>query len=102
MDLATLLDPAPTSPAPSTGAEGLAEGTRADLDEGAAIYAGARAAAETEASANRKHVDLILQRLAGRPDGTLDLERLARLVVVAALRIDCHIDDHQENPWWEQ
>lgn len=98
MDLATLLDldPGPTSTA-STDPLGLTE----DLVEGAAIYADALAAAEAEAYAGGKHIDLILRRLAGRPDGTLDLERLARLVVVAALRIDGHLDDHLENPWWE-
>jgi hypothetical protein len=47
-------------------------------------------------------VDAILDRVARRPDGTLDLERLARLTVAAALQIDHHIGDHEANPWWER
>jgi hypothetical protein len=47
-------------------------------------------------------VSAIVDRLARRPDGSLDLERLARLTVAAALRIDHHIGDHEANPWWER
>jgi hypothetical protein len=47
-------------------------------------------------------VDAILDRVARRPDGSLDLERLARLTVAAALQIDHHIGDHEANPWWER
>jgi hypothetical protein len=47
-------------------------------------------------------VDAILDRVARRPDGTLNLERLARLTVAAALQIDHHISDHEANPWWER
>jgi len=47
-------------------------------------------------------VDAIVDRVARRPDGTLDLERLARLTVAAALQIDHHIGDHEANPWWER
>jgi len=43
----------------------------------------------------------VVDQVARRPDGTLDLERLARLTVAAALRIDSHESDHMENPWWE-
>jgi hypothetical protein len=47
-------------------------------------------------------VDAIVDRVARCPDGTLDLERLARLTVAAALQIDHHIGDHEANPWWER
>jgi hypothetical protein len=47
-------------------------------------------------------VDAIVDRVARRPDGSLDLERLARLTVAAALQIDHHIGDHEANPWWER
>jgi len=47
-------------------------------------------------------VDAIVDRAARRPDGSLDLERLARLTVAAALQIDHHISDHEANPWWER
>jgi hypothetical protein len=47
-------------------------------------------------------VDAILDRVARRADGSLDLERLARLTVAAALQIDHHIGDHEANPWWER
>ena len=47
-------------------------------------------------------VAAILDRVARRPDGSLDLERLARLTVAAALQIDHHIGDHEANPWWER
>ena len=47
-------------------------------------------------------VDAIVDRVARRADGTLDLERLARLTVAAALQIDHHIGDHEANPWWER
>jgi hypothetical protein len=47
-------------------------------------------------------VDAIVDRVARRPDGTLDLERLARLTVAAALQTTFHISDHEANPWWER
>jgi hypothetical protein len=47
-------------------------------------------------------VSAIVDRVARRPDGSLDLERLARLTVAAALQIDHHIGDHEANPWWER
>jgi hypothetical protein len=47
-------------------------------------------------------VAAILDRVARRPDGSLDLERLARLTVAAALLIDHHLGDHEANPWWER
>jgi hypothetical protein len=47
-------------------------------------------------------VSAIVDRIARRADGSLDLERLARMTVAAALRADSHVDDHAENPWWER
>jgi hypothetical protein len=47
-------------------------------------------------------VEAILDRVARRPDGSLDLERLARLTVAAALQTTFHINDHESNPWWER
>jgi hypothetical protein len=43
-------------------------------------------------------VDAIVDRVARRPDNTLDLERLARLTVAAALQVDHHLGDHQVTP----
>ncbi len=40
-------------------------------------------------------VEAILDRVARRPDGSLDLERLARLTVTAALRIERLISDSE-------
>lgn len=117
MDTTTLLDPDPhtTAPAALTGSadttptslpdghpDALAEGLANNLAEDAAVYAEDLAAAEAEAHANGMPVDLILRHLASRPDGTLDLERLARIAVVAALRIDQHLSEHFENPVWER
>jgi hypothetical protein len=64
-------------------------------------YANELQLAEVELAARGVPVDAILQRVAGRPDGMFDLERLARLAVVGALTATMHVADHRENPWWE-
>jgi hypothetical protein len=66
------------------------------------VIAGLFEAAERSLDANlATSVDAIVDRVARRPDGSLDLERLARLTVAAAFRIDQHLSDHESNPWWE-
>jgi len=47
-------------------------------------------------------IDAIVDRVLRRPDSSIDLERVARLTVAAALRADQHVFDHEENPWWER
>jgi predicted DNA-binding transcriptional regulator AlpA len=63
-------------------------------------YADELALAEADLAARGIPVDAILRRMVGRPDGTLDLERLARLAVVGALTATVHLFDHHENPTW--
>jgi hypothetical protein len=51
--------------------------------------------------ANDASVRRIVDQVARRADGTLDLERLARLTVAAAMHVERHVNDHESNPWWD-
>jgi hypothetical protein len=76
--------------APATTAPALA-------DEHADAYTAAVTAAEASLHANGVPVGEVLRRVAGRPDGSLDPERVARLAVAALLLLDRHEDDHDDD-----